>query len=965
MLGLPIAFAQYNPRIIGVGLGVQPVTTLTDGPVITINCDATKFQQHNKVTLGGNRDLIISGATNGMTGNLLIYQDSTGSRSISLPVGSKILPGGNATLMISGVPGAVNSLNWLYDGTNFIWSQDTSASGVGSGTVTSIDASGGTTGLAFTGGPITSTGLLTLSGILNKINGGTGTANASLVNGTNIAVSGVWPNQTINVTGVIPISLGGNGTIAPALAAGSGISITGTWPNQVISATGVGAGDVTGPNGATDSQSALFSLATGKVLKASTLTGLIKETIGVPTVAVAGTDYGRIDSISLAVPSSLFTTPVNWTRLGSAASATLTYATQTAGTVFAGPATGSAAVPLFRALVNSDLPTNVSYDVVQTIGDVRTATINNATNIIKFTTILTGPTVLTLPLASANTKIKFTDAVGVATTANTISIARAGSDTINGASINVQIANGNYLKSEVASDGTSKWATQYISTAALLGTGANYSGATPVDITGGVISIKPNPLIVGDANSIIPVGRVQVIHNVPYSITRTDTLPPATSFAVGGAIRLIYNVGVLDSFGGLLAPYAGDTINSTVNQLSITAPTGGATIRILFSDGVSNWTVADVSDLGSSISESEMSITDNSLQNVTTSAHGFTPKLDGNSSHYLNGIGQQNVPAPIPRTLSIVSSSTPAINTDLYEAVTITNLAVPITSFTTSLLGTPPNFKSLEIRIHDNGTPQTLAWGSAFSDGAVSLPTVTTANTALYVKFSRNSEVAKWICMQSSNTTSGTPTPTPTATPTPTPGTYLVQEDAEGTGSPTGWVNNGTPNWDYTTTVLEGTQSWAASVNGDTSFIPFAPQTDCWVYLLEQQPTVLFTGSSRLLQLRDGSGVEIAGLRFLNTGAIRIYQGTATAASTGGYFTTSTVLSLWIHYIAGSGLGSNGVIELYISNSPVRPASPAVTVTAGTSTVPAEGFIMAGFGTGALVTDHIRVSSTSIGSNPP
>ena len=47
--------------------------------------------------------------------------------------------------------------------------------GAGNGNVTSVDASGGTTGFSFTGGPITTSGTLTLSGTLIGANGGTGT----------------------------------------------------------------------------------------------------------------------------------------------------------------------------------------------------------------------------------------------------------------------------------------------------------------------------------------------------------------------------------------------------------------------------------------------------------------------------------------------------------------------------------------------------------------------------------------------------------------------------------------------------------------------------------------------------------------------------------------------------------------------------------------------------------------------
>jgi hypothetical protein len=49
----------------------------------------------------------------------------------------------------------------------------------GAGTVTSVDGSGGTTGLTLTGGPIVNSGTLTLGGTLNPANGGTGVANGS------------------------------------------------------------------------------------------------------------------------------------------------------------------------------------------------------------------------------------------------------------------------------------------------------------------------------------------------------------------------------------------------------------------------------------------------------------------------------------------------------------------------------------------------------------------------------------------------------------------------------------------------------------------------------------------------------------------------------------------------------------------------------------------------------------------
>lgn len=49
----------------------------------------------------------------------------------------------------------------------------------GTGTVTSIDVSGGTTGLTTSGGPITTLGTITLGGTLNVANGGTGATTAA------------------------------------------------------------------------------------------------------------------------------------------------------------------------------------------------------------------------------------------------------------------------------------------------------------------------------------------------------------------------------------------------------------------------------------------------------------------------------------------------------------------------------------------------------------------------------------------------------------------------------------------------------------------------------------------------------------------------------------------------------------------------------------------------------------------
>ena len=45
-----------------------------------------------------------------------------------------------------------------------------------------------------------------------------------------------------DVTGILPVANGGSGTATPSLVAGTNVTITGSWPNQTIAATGGGGG---------------------------------------------------------------------------------------------------------------------------------------------------------------------------------------------------------------------------------------------------------------------------------------------------------------------------------------------------------------------------------------------------------------------------------------------------------------------------------------------------------------------------------------------------------------------------------------------------------------------------------------------------------------------------------------------------------------------------------------------------
>jgi hypothetical protein len=123
------------------------------------------------------------------------------------------------------------------------------------GTVTSVAASGGTTGMTFSGGPITGAGTLTLSGTLAVANGGTG--------------------QTTYTNGQLLIgNTTGNTLTKATLTAGSGVSISNGTGSITISATGSG-GTVTSVDASGGTTGMTFSggpvTGTGTLTLAGTL----------------------------------------------------------------------------------------------------------------------------------------------------------------------------------------------------------------------------------------------------------------------------------------------------------------------------------------------------------------------------------------------------------------------------------------------------------------------------------------------------------------------------------------------------------------------------------------------------------------------------------------------------------------------------------------------------------------------
>ena len=268
---------------------------------------------------------------------------------------------------------------------------------VPTGTVTSVATTAPAAGFTISGGPITTSGtfLFTLANDLAAL---------EAISGTGIAVrtaSETWTTRSIAASTGISVANGdgvaGNPTItntAPdqvVSITGAGINVTsGTYPTFTITGTELDGSTtnelqiIANTNDATSHTATLSN--SGGSLKIAEGTGITIATTGTgldgvatvtnsapdqtvsitgaginvvtgtyPNFTVTGTEVGNgtVTNFSAGDLSPLFTTTEATTTTTPALTFSLN--TQTANTVFSGPASGGAAAPTFRALVLADV----------------------------------------------------------------------------------------------------------------------------------------------------------------------------------------------------------------------------------------------------------------------------------------------------------------------------------------------------------------------------------------------------------------------------------------------------------------------------------------------------------------------------------------------------------------------------------------------------------------------------------
>lgn len=240
------------------------------------------------------------------------------------------------------------------------------------GTVTSV-----ATGTGLTGGTITTSGTISLAAIANNnllanTSGGSAAPVATTLTGLIDSAIGNVQGDILyrNATGWVILAPGTSGQFLQT----QGAAANPQWASG-------NAGTVTS---VALSLPAIFTVSGSPVTTSGTLTGTLATQLANlvwagPTSGGAATPTFRslvvadipvlayVTSVALSAPAE-FT--VSGSPVTSSGTLTLTKATQTANTVWAGPTSGGAAAPTFRALVAADLPAIVGTGLKTKSGTV-------------------------------------------------------------------------------------------------------------------------------------------------------------------------------------------------------------------------------------------------------------------------------------------------------------------------------------------------------------------------------------------------------------------------------------------------------------------------------------------------------------------------------------------------------------------------------------------------------------------
>ena len=280
----------FSPVTVGSGLtftagtlastsGGGSVTTVSVSPNSGVTAGVTNSTTTPTISIGLGAITPTSVTTNTMT-----FGVNTGVLTVTTgTVGSAAITGSGQAVFNSGpsiaaptITGAATAVNLTTSGLESVANLKTSGlTGYLYGNSTTNVTASTTIPTSSLSGSVSLTSQV--SGILPIANGGTGSSTASLVAGTGIAITGTFPNQTINATG-------GTGTVTSVSVTGNSGVLAGVATATTTPAISIGLGNIT-PTSVTSSGTLNISNTTTST---STTTGAIIDAGG---LGVGGNGY--------------------------------------------------------------------------------------------------------------------------------------------------------------------------------------------------------------------------------------------------------------------------------------------------------------------------------------------------------------------------------------------------------------------------------------------------------------------------------------------------------------------------------------------------------------------------------------------------------------------------------------------------------------------------------------------------